>query len=215
MPALASALSISRTANPEFRAPTWMRSPNSPTDAPAISFRRIATARRGSAHRTSRIAPGKRAFTSSGAPTARSFPPWRVPRQPAPEGAKVAEGEQILEPALPPAPGNPVQVGVQEEVLQNGEVGVQPEPLAHVPDLLVDLSGLRADRPARHPRLSPRGLEGGGEQAHYGGLAGPVRADQPEQLSLRNRQREGVHRDRVTETAGQGLRAGGLEDNSA
>ena len=74
------------------------------------------------------------------------IPPERFPARRRLNGVEVAENASSASIfSCPPLPRDAVEVGIEVDVLHDGEVGVQTEPLAHVPDLPVDLPRLRAD----------------------------------------------------------------------
>ncbi len=81
-----------------------------------------------------------------------------VARQAAFEGRQVAEGQQPLDPLVAALAGHVVDVGVEVEVLHHGQVGVEPEPLAHVADFVLDRLGLADDVMAGHPGLAAVGV---------------------------------------------------------
>src|SRR4030065_493071 len=80
----------------------------------------------------------RRVDEGAGKPPFLFHPAGEAPRQAPLERGQVAEGQQFLDPLPPPPAGNAVQVGIEGDSFHHGEIGVEPEPLAHAPDLLVD-----------------------------------------------------------------------------
>jgi len=104
--------------------------------------------------------------------------PGEIPGQPAFERREVAERQEPVDPFLAPAAGHLVDVGVEVDVLQDRQVGIEPEPLAHVADVLLDRLGVAHHVVASHPGVARRRVHDRRQQAHGGGLAGAIRSDQ-------------------------------------
>ena len=89
------------------------------------------------------------------------------------------------------------------EVLHHRQIGVQPEPLAHVADALLDPFRFRDHVAARDPGLAAAGVHDGGEQPHRGRLAGPVRPNQTKNLPLGHLERKPIDGRQLAESLGQ------------
>ena len=126
--------------------------------------------------------------------------PGELPRQPVLEGAEVGELIQPLEAGRPPRLGHLVQIGVEVDVLADGEIAVQAEALRHVGDPVLDPFGVRRDARAPHQRISRAGPQDAGQHAERGGLARAVRPHQPEQLAGGDVEGEARHRREVAES---------------
>ena len=90
-----------------------------------------------------------------------------------------------------------VEPPLEQQVLRPGGQLVGPAQLADVADALAHLLGVAVDVEAGH--RGPAGVDGeqGREHPHGGGLAGSVRAEQPEDLSgsdLEAHAADGLHR---------------------
>ena len=130
-----------------------------------------------------------------------------IARQAAPKRRQVAEGQQPLGLLPPPAARHVVDVGVEVEVLHHGQVGVQPETLAHVADVFLDRLGLADDVPAGHPGVAGRRVHDGRQQPHGGRLAGAVGPDQAEDFPLRHVEVQIDHGGQIAERLRQVFRA--------
>ncbi len=72
-----------------------------------------------------------------------------------------------------------LEVGVEVQILLDGEVLVQTEALRHVAQGGLHRQGIQCGIQVQHMDAAGIGHQQAGGQAHQGGLAGPVRADQP------------------------------------
>ena len=77
-----------------------------------------------------------------------------------------------------------VDAAVEVDVLLDGEVLVEREPLAHVADVGLDQLGLRADVEAGHGAPAAAGGENAAEHADGGRFAGPVGSQETEDFAL-------------------------------
>src|SRR5262249_35025258 len=100
---------------------------------------------------------------------------------------------------------NGVDVAIEVEVLADGEIGVEAELLRDVADHPLHLLRLPPDVVSAHPRPSRGRGEHPAEHPDHGRLAGPVRAEQPEDLSLRDREVDAIHGQTGTERLRQAL----------
>ena len=143
------------------------------------------------------------------------IPPDRLPARRRRKGPRPENSRSPGSFSFPFAPGDAVQVGVEAEVLRDGQVGVEPEPLAHVADLALDRRRLRADGAAHHPGVAFRGVEDPRQEAHDGGLPRAVGPHQAEDLPFLDGERQPVHGDGAAEDAAQALGADRLRHGPA
>src|SRR5260370_5460664 len=78
--------------------------------------------------------------------------------------------------------GNPVQVGVETQVLLRCQVVVQGGVLEHQADVAAHGVAFLCDIVACHPGGTRGGIRQGAQDLDRGGLAGAVRAEKPERL---------------------------------
>src|SRR5207247_6943946 len=99
---------------------------------------------------------------------------------------------QEVGPAAGVGQAHPVQPALEDKVLPAGEVDIDPDELARIADHPADLFGLPVDVVAAHE--GPAGGLGqqGDQDADGGGLARPVGAEEPEDLSPRDLERDVV-----------------------
>ena len=83
------------------------------------------------------------------------------------------------------------------EVLGHLHVLVHAEKIRHVAEDAPYLVGLGHHVVSHHPGRAGRGRQEGGQDAQRGGFAGAVRADEPEQVPLVDREVEGIERGQV------------------
>ncbi len=108
-----------------------------------------------------------------------------------------------------PLLGDAVDAAVEVQVLLDGEILVEREPLGHVADDLLDRFALGPDvKPADPARSAGRG-EQAREHPDGRGLPGAVGTEKPEDLARGNLEREAVHGDEVAEAALEILDADG------
>ena len=140
------------------------------------------------------------------------MPPERLPARRRLNGARLlkASSRSVFSCAAPAR--HVVDVGVEVEVLHHGQVGVEPETLAHVADLLLDRLGLADDVMAGHPGVAAVGVHDRRQQPHGGGLAGAVGPDQAEDFPLGHVEVQIVHRGQVAERLRQVFRADHFKD---
>ncbi len=122
------------------------------------------------------------------------------------ERRQVAEGEQLFDARRATLARHAVEVGVEVDVLHDGQVGVEPEPLAHVGDVVLDGFGLPDDVPAGDPGVARRRVHDPGQEPHGRRLAGAVRPHQTEDLSVVDRERQLVDGRQVAEGLSEALR---------
>ena len=142
------------------------------------------------------------------------MPPERFPARAALEGREVAEGQEALHLLLAPPAGDLVEVGVEVQVLQHGQVRVEPEALAHVADAVLDAVRFRPDGEAVHPGLARCGGQDAREEAHGGRLPGAVRPHEAEDLAFRHGEREAVHGGQVAEAPREALGDDGVHQRA-
>ncbi len=130
-------------------------------------------------------------------------PAGEIARQAPFERRQVAEGQQPFDLFGTPSSRHAVDVGVEVDVLHHGQIGIEAEALAHVADLFLDRLGLAHRVPPHDPGFTGGRVHDGGEHAHGGGLAGAVRPDEAEDLTLGDGKIEAVHGRKVVETLGQ------------
>ena len=96
--------------------------------------------------------------------------------------------------SLPLGGGDAVHVGVEVQVLLDGQVLVQAEPLRHVADAGLDLLRVGGDVDAQHLQLAGVGRHQPGGQADERRLAGAVRPDQGRERAAAGLERDAVER---------------------
>ena len=84
--------------------------------------------------------------------------------------------------ASPASPPQPVQAGVEAQVLAAAEVAVEQRLVAEVADPAAQLPGLVGQRAAEHPHLAAARPQQGGEDPQQRRLAGPVGAEHEQGL---------------------------------
>ncbi len=87
-----------------------------------------------------------------------------------------------------------MEVGVEVEVLLNGEVLVEPELLRHVADAVLHRLRVAGDVDAEHVEVAAVGRQQPGDQADERRLAGAVGADQRRQPAVLDGERDVVER---------------------
>src|SRR5690606_16963205 len=100
----------------------------------------------------------------------------------------------------------PVDAGVEGEVLLDAEIFVEAEALGHVADTLFDALRLARDVVADDGSAPARRLEDAAQHADRRRLAGAVRAEDAEDLSLGHAQRDVAHGHEVAEAPTEVLR---------
>ena len=80
-------------------------------------------------------------------------------------------------------PGKPVNTGIKPNVLQYGQIIVKGKPLAHIPDVALDLFALRHHIETRHRTAARRRVTQPAKHAHRGGLPRTVRTEEAENLA--------------------------------
>ena len=103
------------------------------------------------------------------------------------------------------AAGDAVDAGEEAEVLLDGQVRVQREGLRHVAGLVLDALALRADVAAGDQRAAAGRLQQPAQHLDRRGLAGPVRAEEAEDLTALDAQRELVDGAHLAEATGQAV----------
>src|SRR6185503_7061058 len=83
---------------------------------------------------------------------------------------ELVRGEHLLDARLAPRALDAVDAGVEVEVLLDGEILVQAEPLGHVADPRLDLLGLGLDVLADDGALAARRIEDPAQHADRRGL---------------------------------------------
>jgi hypothetical protein len=86
----------------------------------------------------------------------------------------------------------PVQVGLEEQVAPHAQVEIERDLLEHHADVAQRRGGGMAQRMAGHLDLALVGREEPGEHLEQGGLAGPVRAQQRDELPGAQIERQGL-----------------------
>ena len=112
-------------------------------------------------------------------------------------------GEQLGDPALGPLAPDPVQPGVEGEVLAAAEVAVEERLVAEVADPAAQPPGLARQLAAEHPRLAAARAQQRRQHAQQGRLAGPVRAEDDQGLAGGELDRDLVERGAFAEVAAQ------------
>lgn len=87
--------------------------------------------------------------------------------------------------------------------LVHREIGIEPEALAHVGQMVAHPRGIGGHVHPGHPHLSGVGGHDPGQDSQGGGLAGAVRAHQAEDLAVGHLQVESVQGGEVAEAPGQ------------
>jgi len=131
--------------------------------------------------------------------------PGELAGQPALERTQRREVVEALKPLRTVRARHAVQVGVELEILGHGEVGVEAEALRHVGDRVLHPLGIPHHAHALEAGVAVARLQHPGQHAQRGGLAGPVGAHQPEQLTAPHRQRQGIDRHECAEASCQPL----------
>ena len=132
--------------------------------------------------------------------------------QPPPKGCRVVEGQQPVDFLASAASRLVVDVGVEIDVFDHRQIGVQPEPLAHVADAFFYSLRFADYVVAGDPGVAFAGREDRAEQPHGGRFARPVGADQSEQLPLGHVERQLVDRRERAESFRQALGSDGGHD---
>ena len=104
-------------------------------------------------------------------------------REPALEGPEAAEVEEPPHSRRALRLGHLEEISVEVQILQHGQVPVEPESLGHVGDAALDPLGLLTQRAAGHHRVAGRGPENPGQHAQGGGLACSIGPDETEELA--------------------------------
>ena len=92
--------------------------------------------------------------------------------------------EQLADHRRSAVGGDAVAAGEEVEVLPHAQVVVDAVEVGHVADAAPDLDRVGGHRDAGDVRLARGRSEQGGQDLHRRRLAGPVRADQPEDLAM-------------------------------
>ncbi len=110
-------------------------------------------------------------------------------------GRHVDAGERLVDRPLEPATVQAVEATEEPHLLPPGHPPVGPRVLLEVAESASRVERLGGDLHATEHGASRRRPGEPGEQAQRGGLAGAVRAEQPEDRPLRHRHRERVERE--------------------
>ena len=102
-----------------------------------------------------------------------------------------------------------VDAAVEADVLADGQVVVEREPLAHVADAALDLLGLRRHVEPGGARLAGGGREEPRQHLHRRRLTRAVRAEEAEHLASGDLERDGVDGREVAEGAREVARPDG------
>ena len=137
------------------------------------------------------------------------MPPESCPAGRVAERLHAGHAQQLRGQVRARLPGDAEQVRVEDHVLFHGQVLVQPEALRHVADLVLHRLRFARHVVARHARAALARVHQAAQHAQRGRLARAVRTHQPEDLALRHRQVEMVHRRQFAEALGQ---AAGFDD---
>ncbi len=136
-------------------------------------------------------------------------PAGQLARQAIPKRAEPGEPEQPVQSSPSFLGRHVVQVGVEIEVLLHGEVRVQAESLGHVGDAGLRRLRIRRQALAQHDRVPARGPKHARQHTERGGLAGPIRPDETEQLPPTDLEAELVDRGHVRESTNQPVETDG------
>ena len=118
------------------------------------------------------------------------IPPLRPSGQPLGEPVHVEHLQVSIAAAFDLGAWNPAKITEVVQVLPDGEIGVEAERLRQISGVRARVAGRLAED-LGHTR---RGFHDAGENLEGRGLAGTVRTDQPEDLALRNGERDLAHR---------------------
>ena len=130
----------------------------------------------------------------AGEPELLLHPPGELPREPVGERLQARELEEPLEPRRPLRPGNLVEIGIEAQVLEHRQVGVEPEALRHVGNLRLDALGIPDDAGSEDLGLSRRRTKHPREHPEKRRLSGAVRPHEAEELSRHGFERDAVDR---------------------
>jgi hypothetical protein len=135
-----------------------------------------------------------------------------IARQALPERGQVGKTKQAFFQRFALVPRHFVQVSIEAQVFLHRKVAIQAEALRHVTDAGLDLFFAALDRETRHRGRALAGGQDAGQEAHGGGLAGAIRADQAEDFAAPHFEVEPAHRPHFPESAAQAI---GLNGNIA
>src|SRR5262249_56578136 len=96
---------------------------------------------------------------------------------------KVVTLNQLLDTTVNLGPRQMVELGVEFEILSNGQFVVERESLRHVADIQARLHVIRPHRLAEQLRGSAGGRKKTSQHFHGGRLAGAVRAEKADNLA--------------------------------
>src|ERR1035441_4253147 len=128
-----------------------------------------------------------------------------VAYQAAAVGGQTHELQCLGDPRLLLATRQVVELGEDQQVLIPGERTVHRDRLRHIADSAANVHRLGVYGETRHARFARGGWQQRGEHLDRGGLAGPVGAEQAEDLTGIDGQSYGIHRRKCAETAGKGV----------
>ena len=109
------------------------------------------------------------------------------------EWSQVAEGQQPLHPLVAAFARHVINVGVEVDVLHHGQIGIEPETLAHVANLCFHGLGLADDVMSGDPRLARVGVHDRGQEAHCRSLARAVGPDEAKDFTFGHFERERIN----------------------
>ena len=115
--------------------------------------------------------------------------------------------EQPLQPGGTISLRDAIQVGVEVEVLDDREIGVEPESLRHVRDPVLHPFGIPRDAQAVEEGIPLRRSHDAGQHSKRRRLPRPVGTDQPEQLAPPHLEGEVVDGCQIAEAPGETLHA--------
>ena len=121
------------------------------------------------------------------------------------DGFQLVAVEQFPDSHRPVVRQQMVELGVQFEVLQHGQLAVEREGLRHVADVAPGLHVVAADGPAEQPRGALRGRQEAREHLHRRGLAAAVRAEEAEDFAAGDAEADIVDRGEAAEAPRQVL----------
>ena len=93
------------------------------------------------------------------------------------------------------------QIGIEADVLVDGQILIKPEPLRHVAEMLLAALGVRDHIDAVDDDAAAVWLHHARQHAHRRGLAGAVGPDQAENLAAIDGETQAVHGGELRQTA--------------
>ncbi len=121
------------------------------------------------------------------------MPPESLPASRSVKGASAGEVEESLEGFLAFLTDDAAQIGVKVEVLVDGQVFVQTEPLRHVACNFVDLRQFRPSVETADADASLTGKQQAVEESQQRRFAGTIRTDKPSHATGFDPRGESIH----------------------